>query len=68
MVFEYLGGVYRWQNAKFVARVLHSVSRSAILTEDQTEHGSLTLERLKQLLTEHLKQSVFAAVVSALIL
>ena len=38
------GGAYIWQNAKFAEKVLHLVSKSAILTEEVTELGSLTSE------------------------
>lgn len=38
------GGAYIWQNAKFAEKVLHLVSKSAILTEEVTELGSLISE------------------------
>lgn len=36
------GGVIKWQNVMFAVRALLSVLRSATLTEDLTEPGSLT--------------------------
>ena len=39
-----LGGAHKWQNAKFVVKALLLVLKSATHTEDQTEHGKLTLE------------------------
>ena len=43
------GGVLKWQNAKFVIRQRLSVFRYLTLTEDRTEHGSLTSKRLELL-------------------
>ena len=36
-----IGGAYIWQSVKSAVRVLLSVSKSATLTEDPTEHGRL---------------------------
>ena len=55
----------KWQNVMFAEKALLSVLRSATLTEDLTELGSQTLERLEQLLTAQLSQCMFVLVAYA---
>ena len=55
-----IGGAYTWLNAKFVVKVLLSASKSATHTEDQTEHGKLTLEAWELSLTVHPRKLTFA--------
>ena len=61
LFFEHYGRCNdQWQNVKFAEKAWFLVLRSAIPTEEQTEPGSRTEERLRQWLTEHRRPLMFA--------